>query len=105
MKNMFFLMKTCQSYAPKVPFKTYWTCCISRQKKWTFLGNWPHQICSPSWNHWMSHLFPGLFYHQVQESIWFRSACGFYVRSSSFRPPKKLTTSIFSNWSNHWKRF
>ncbi len=22
-KNMFFLMKTCQSYAPKVPFKTY----------------------------------------------------------------------------------
>jgi hypothetical protein len=23
MKNMFFLMKTCQSYAPKAPFKTY----------------------------------------------------------------------------------
>jgi hypothetical protein len=23
MKNMFFLMKTCQSYAPKVPLKTY----------------------------------------------------------------------------------
>jgi hypothetical protein len=32
-KNMFFLMKTCQSYVPKVPFKTYCTCCISCQKK------------------------------------------------------------------------
>ncbi len=27
----FFLMKTCQRYVPKVPFKTYWTCCSSCQ--------------------------------------------------------------------------
>ncbi len=34
--------------------------------RYDFLGgNWPHQICSPSWNHWMSHWFPWLFYHQV----------------------------------------
>ncbi len=31
-KTCFFLMKTCQSYVPKVRFKTYWTCCISHQK-------------------------------------------------------------------------
>ncbi len=60
-KHVFFLMKACQSYAPKVPFKTYWTYCISCQKIRTFFGNWPHQICSPSSNHWMSHLFPWLF--------------------------------------------
>ncbi len=41
MNNMFFPMKTCQSYALKVPFKAYWTCCISHQKIWTFFGNWP----------------------------------------------------------------
>jgi hypothetical protein len=31
-ENMFFQMKTHQSYAPKVPFKTYSTCCISCKK-------------------------------------------------------------------------
>jgi hypothetical protein len=60
-KHAFFQWKTCQSYALKVPFKTYWTCCILCQKIWTFFGNWPHQICWPSWNHWMSHMFPRLF--------------------------------------------
>ncbi len=60
-KTCFFPMETHQSYALKVPFKTYWACCISRQKIWTFFGNWPHQFCWPSWNHWMSHKFPRLF--------------------------------------------
>ncbi len=43
----------------------------------------------------MRHLFPGLFYHQVQELIRFRSACAFYVRSSSFRPPNQINKKHF----------
>ena len=31
-QTCFILMKTRQSYAPKVPFKTYCTCCISCKK-------------------------------------------------------------------------
>ncbi len=76
MKNMFFLMKTCQSYAPKVPFKTYWTCYISCQKKWIYFGNWPHQICLPLWNHWIRHSFPravlslSLGINLIQKCLW-----------------------------------
>ncbi len=88
-KACFFSMKTCWNYALKVPFTTYWTCCISCKKIWTIFENWPHQIWSPSWNHWMSYvpktvLKPSLGIDSIQKCLWI------LCKKFNFQTTKKL---------------
>ncbi len=103
-KTCFFLMKTCQSYALKEPFKTYWTCCISCQKIWFFgeLATSDLFALMKSLNETFvprAVLSPSLGIDSIQKCLWILH------KKFKFQTTKKLTTSIFSVWSNHWKHF